>query len=334
MIELPGPVLVTGATGFIGGQLTARLIANGVRPRLLIRDPARLKPEILAAADLVVGDLADLAALHLAVRNIGTLFHCAANVNTWDRWENYLAANVDGVRHLLQAMEHEGAPRGRFVHLSSADVYGFPPLACDEGARSDGGTFAYGRSKALGEKEFREGAQRLNLSYVILRPTNVMGPHGQFIRRIGDELRSGLMLKIDHGRADCGFLYIDNLLDCMLWAATASAAAHECFNVSDPESVSWARFIADLRAGIDGRGVVLDLPYALADAAAMVLETPWRILRLQREPLLHRLLVRIFGRTCGHDTSRLAAAGAPRGGVGYAEAMRRSAAWYRETSAS
>ncbi|HTJ89025.1 MAG TPA: hypothetical protein VL356_02440, partial [Acidocella sp.] len=102
----------------------------------------------------------------------------------------------------------------------------------------------------------------------------------------------------------------------------------------DPEPVSWARFIADLRAGIGGRGVVLNLPYALADAVAMALETPWRILRLQNEPLLHRLLVRIFGRTCGHDTSRLAAAGAPLGRVGYAEAMRRSAAWYRENVVS
>jgi nucleoside-diphosphate-sugar epimerase len=330
MIELPGPVLITGATGFIGGQLAERLIGGGVRPRLLVRDPARLKPEIRAAADLVVGDLADLAALRLAVRNIGTLFHCAANVRTWDRWENYLTTNVDGMRRLLQAMEHEGVPRGRFVHLSSVDVYGFPPLSCHEKAPAEGGAFGYGRSKALGERELREGAERLNLSYVIFRPANVIGPHSQFVRRIGDELRSGLMLKIDHGRADFGFLYIDNLLDCMLWAATASAAEHECFNVSDPEPVSWARFIADLRTGIGGRGVVLDLPYALADALAVMFETPWRILRLQREPLLHRLLVRIFGRTCGHDTRRLAAAGAPLGGVGYAEAMRRSVNWYRE----
>jgi nucleoside-diphosphate-sugar epimerase len=334
MIELPGPVLVTGATGFIGGQLTERLIAGGVRPRLRVRDPSRLKPEILAAADLIVGDLADMAALRLAVRNIGTLFHCAANVNTWDRWVNYRAANIDGIRNLLQAMAHEGMPRGRFVHLSSVDVYGFPPLACHESAPADGGAFGYGRSKALGEQELREGAARLNLSYVILRPTNVIGPHGQFVRRIGDELRSGLMLKIDHGRADCGFLYIDNLLDCMLWAATASSAAHQCFNVSDPEPVSWARFIADLRAGIGGRGVVLNLPCVLADAVAMALEIPWRVLRLRNEPLLHRLLVRIFGRTCGHETSRLAAAGAPLGGVGYAEAMRRSAAWYRENFVS
>lgn len=334
MTELPKPILITGATGFIGGQLAERLIAAGIRPRLLVRNPSRLKPAVAAAADIVVGDLADLAALRVAVRNTSTIFHCAANVNTWDRWENYLTPNVDGVRHLLQAMEHEGVPRGRFVHLSSVDVYGFPPSACDEGARSDGGAFAYGRSKALGEKELREGAERLNLSYVILRPTNVVGPHSQFVHRMGHELQSGLMLKINRGRADFGFLYIDNLLDCMLWAASAATAEHECFNVSDPEPVTWARFITDFRTGIGGRGFVLDLPYFLANAAGMVIEAPSQMLGLRREPLLHRLLVRIFGRTCGHDTSRLAAAGAPIGAVGYSEAMRRSVAWYREAFVS
>ena len=93
---------------------------------------------------------------------------------------------------------------------------------------------AYGRSKALGEKELRDGAERLNLSYVILRLQMSFGPHSRFIHRIGHELRYRLMLKIDHGRAELGFLYIDNLLDCMLWAASAATAEHECFNVSDP----------------------------------------------------------------------------------------------------
>ena len=141
MTELPGPVIITGATGFIGGQLAERLIARGIRPRLLVRDSSRLKPAVAAAADIIVGDLSDLLALRMAVRDAGTIFHCAANVNTWDRWENYRTANVDGVQNLLHAIAQEGLPNGRFVHLSSVDVYGFPPQPCDEDAPSDGGAF-------------------------------------------------------------------------------------------------------------------------------------------------------------------------------------------------
>ena len=76
--DLSEPILITGATGFIKGQLAERLIATEIRPRLLVRNPSRLKPAIAAAADIVVGDLADLAALRAAVRNVGTIFHCAA----------------------------------------------------------------------------------------------------------------------------------------------------------------------------------------------------------------------------------------------------------------
>jgi nucleoside-diphosphate-sugar epimerase len=334
MNSLPHPIiLITGASGFIGGALARRFIASGLHPRLLVREPSRLDPAIQERCEIIVGDLADLAALRRAVSGAATVFHCAANVNTWDSWENYNATNVLGVRMLLKAIEQEKPPLSRFVHLSSVDVYGFPSTPCDENAPAHGGPFGYGRSKVLGEAELLDAAKRLDLSYVILRPTNVIGPRGQFICRVGDELRSGLMLKVDHGRVDAGFLYIDNLLDCMLWAAQAPQAERKCYNVRDPEAVSWSRFLADLRYGIAGRGVVLDLPFAVANAAAVVLEFAWRLLRLRREPLLHRLVVFMFGRTCAHDINLLASAGAPLGGVGYEEAMRRSIIWYQETTA-
>ncbi|HQT73200.1 MAG TPA: NAD(P)-dependent oxidoreductase [Acidiphilium sp.] len=327
------PVLVTGATGFIGGHLAARLRSMGARPRLIVRDASGLRSDLRDSADIITGDMAASDRLRQAVRGAGTIFHCAANVNTWDRWPAYAAANIAGIGNLLDAIAAERATPARLVHLSSVDVYGFPSEAAAEAAPATGGAFLYGRSKAAGEAVLREKAARLGVPTVILRPTNVIGPGSQFIRRIGDELRRGLMLTIDGGRADCGFLYVQNLIDCMIWAATAPAAIGRCFNVRDPASIGWDRFVRDLREGIEGRGIVINLPFHLADAAAMLAELPWRARLLRGEPLLHRLLVRIFGRTCGHDISALRDAGAPVGGVGYEEAMRRSIGWYREITA-
>jgi nucleoside-diphosphate-sugar epimerase len=331
-MNLAEPVLVTGATGFIGGHLAARLTGMGVQTRLLVRDAARLRPGLAAGAQVITGDLGSPDALRPAARGAGTIFHCAGNVNTWDRSEAYDAANVAGVRNLLQAIAAE-AQQPRLVHLSSVDVYGYPRAPATEADAADGGRFGYGRSKAAGEAVLRQQAPRLGLTPTILRPANVIGPHSQFISRIGDELRAGLMLSIAGGKADCGFLYIDNLIDGMLWAASAPAAAGRCFNIRDPETISWARFLRDLRAGIGGRGMVVNLPFGLADGAAAVAELPWRAGLLRGEPLLHRLLVRMFGRTCGHDAAALRDAGAPLGRVGYDEAMRRSIAWYRERAA-
>ena len=334
------PILVTGATGFIGAHLALRLLEQPAPRRplhLLVRDPQRLHPRLREAAEVLRGDLLDPASLRSAVRGCAGVFHCAANVATWDSAEAYHAVNVEGVRNLLQALQAQagqGSPLpARLVHLSTVDVYGYPAQPADESARCDGGAFGYGRSKAQGEALLREQATRMGLSWCVLRPTNVMGPHSPFIERIGAELRGGLMLLVDGGRADCGFLYVDNLVDCMLWAESAPQAHHGVFNVRDPVGVSWQRFVHDLRRGIGGRGVVLRLPYAVAEAGAQLLQAGHRALRLSGEPLLHPLLVRMFGRSCAHDTGRLQAAGAPLGRVGYEQAMQQGVAWFLQRQA-
>ncbi len=332
MSVLREPVLVTGATGFIGSRLSRRLLAQGCTLRVLVRDPARLDADLRRGAEVVSGDLADVPALLGAVRGAATVFHCAADVATWDRESNYRAANVDGVRNLFLAIEIADA-MPRVVHLSSVDVYGFPAQPADETCAAAGGPFGYGRSKAQGEGIVAARSRRLGLDCTILRPCNVMGPGSPFIARIGKELRAGLMLTVDGGRADCGFLDVDNLIDVLLWAATAPQAVGATFNVRDPVAVPWSRFVGDLRAAIAGRGVVLNLPLGLAAVAALLLQGPHLLLRLPGEPLLHPLLVRIFGSTCGHDIARLTAAGAPLGAVDYAESMRRAVAWLGTESA-
>ena len=333
MSALP-PTLVTGATGFIGQHLALRLIQTAQPMRLLARDPDRLHPTLRARAEVVIGDLTTPSSLAAAVAGVGTVYHCAANVSTWDRADHYRRVNVEGLSHLLGAIAASGMPMARFVHLSSVDVYGFPPQPCDENCPTHSAGFGYGDSKIAGEAVLREFAARTNLPFTILRPTNVIGPRSPFVQRIGDELRSGLMLTIDHGRADCGFLDVDNLIDAMVWAATADAAIGETFNVRDPQAVTWRRFVDDLRADIGGRGIVLDLPFAVADAAAAAVQAPYSLLRLRSEPLLHRLIVRIFGRTCGHDAGKLARAGCPVGRVPYAQAMQSAMSWYRQQAAA
>lgn len=322
------PILVTGATGFIGSHLAERLISQGKTVRLLVRNPQRLGIPLRMSTQLCAGDLEKPETLHAAVKDVEVVFHCAANVSTWDQPENYEKTNVAGLGHLLDAIADSDTLPRRFVHLSTVDVYGFPVNPCDESCPPRAPGFGYGDSKLRGEAVLRARAQGMTLPFVILRPTNVMGPRSPFIERIGHELRSGLMLTIHQGKVDAGFLYVDNLVDNMLWAADAPQAVGETFNVNDPAQITWQRFLQDFRHGIHGKGWTIHLPYGIANAAASVIESPYRWLGLRQEPLLHRLLVRIFGRSCGHSAAKLAAAGAPVGKVPYDQAMTQSIAWY------
>jgi nucleoside-diphosphate-sugar epimerase len=306
------------------------LAEGGCALRLLVRDPTRLAPSLRDKSEVIVGDLGDAHSLREAVRNVQVVFHCAANVHTWDSWQAYRDANVLGTQQLLQAIAEQNPTLTRLVHFSTVDVYGLPRHPCDERATLDGGGFGYGESKLRGETVVREFCGQAGIPYVILRPANVIGPGSQFIVRIGAALQSGIMLRVDGGRCNMGMLYIDNLIHRALWAAQATDALGQCFNVRDAYDVNWREFIERFRAGIDGRGIVLDLPYAAAAAIALALEQFHRAFLPRREPLLHRLLVRLFGRSCGHSAQKIRGASSLADEVGFEDAMARSIHWYLE----
>ncbi len=132
------------------------------------------------------------------------------------------------------------------------------------------------------------------------------------------------MLTIDKGQANAGFVYINNLIDYLLWAAQAKHAAFQCYNVRDNYDVNWAEFIESLRVLLNGRGLVLDLPFGIANGLAISVEKFYQLFLPNHEPILHRLLIRIFGRTCGHSAEKIRSDSGIVGKVGFDEAMRKS----------
>lgn len=322
--------LVTGATGFIGGHLARRLVEAGWRVSVLVRDPARLAPDLRERATIITGSLSDQAALDRAVAACEVVFHCAANAQSWDTDAAYREANVEGPANLVAAIARANPGLGRLLHVSTVDVYGFPETPCDETAAPREAGFGYGDSKLRGEALVRDGAARHGIPLTVIRPGNVIGPGSQFVARIGEALRSGLMIAVDGGRAHAGLIDVDNLCGDMIWAATSPEAAGQCYNARDPGDATWAAFNARLRGAIGGRGLVVSLPFGLADLAARAIEILYRVAP-SREPLLHRLLVRMFGRTCGHSAEKLLAARGGAGRIGFDETMRRSAEWYLGT---
>jgi dihydroflavonol-4-reductase len=116
-------VLVTGGTGFVGGLVLARLVAEGRPVRALVRRPADREQLPDPRVELALGDLGDEESLARAADGCAVVYHLAG-INQLclpDPAPLYLV-NVEGTRHLLQAARRAGVRR--VVHTSSAATLG------------------------------------------------------------------------------------------------------------------------------------------------------------------------------------------------------------------
>jgi len=324
-----GVCLLTGASGFIGGHLAARLVGVGYTVRCLVRAGSERSHLRELGVELVEGDLTDAPSLADATAGCSTVMHCAAMVSDWATVREIRRTNVEGTRNLLTACA--AASVERFVHVSSTDVYGHPGGARVEESYAPGG-FAnwYAQSKREAEAEVRRADA--SLATVILRPATVYGPGStEVVGEIARALRAGHMLLIDRGRAIAGLCYVENLIDAAMLALAKPEAVGRAFNISDGLPVTWRRFTDDLAAGLACGPARWSMPYRLASAIGFSLEHSYRLLRrctsLRTAPLLSRQAVQVLGvdQDFSNERARTALRWEPR--VSYAEGLRETLAW-------
>ncbi len=170
------PVLVTGATGFVGWHVARKLLERGERVRLLVRDPARVRE--LDGAEAITGDLRDPASLERAVAGCGAVYHVAADYRLWVRDPREMfASNVEGTRNVLDAARRAGVDC--VVYTSTVGCIGIPPGGVgDEGTRvsEQDMTGAYKLSKFRAERVALRFAEE-GFPVVIVNPTAPVGDH-------------------------------------------------------------------------------------------------------------------------------------------------------------
>jgi len=124
--------LVTGATGFIGGHIAQRLVAEGRHVRCLARPDSDTSLLERLGVEIAPGDLTSPRSLARAAAGCRHVVHCGALVSDWATADEIRRVNVEGTRNLLDASAVAAVER--FVHFSTTDVYGYPGgRAVDEG---------------------------------------------------------------------------------------------------------------------------------------------------------------------------------------------------------
>jgi NAD dependent epimerase/dehydratase len=185
-VELEGrQVLVTGAGGFIGAHLAARLVSEGARVRGFVRYNSRnergaldwLEPEIASEIEVVSGELRDVESVARAVRNAEVVFHLAAQIAIPYSYVNprdFLEVNALGSLNVAQASL--SAEVQRIVHVSTSEVYGSAqtvPITEDHPLEPQS---PYAASKVAADKLMDAYHRSFDLPLTIVRPFNTYGP--------------------------------------------------------------------------------------------------------------------------------------------------------------
>jgi nucleoside-diphosphate-sugar epimerase len=264
-------ILVTGATGFIGTQLSETLAKSGHQ----VRDTARsIAPNRSTTRELITFDLESANNLDHLTTGCDAIVHLAGRAhvmsdNPATSESLYLSANVDVTRRLAQSAARTGVKR--MILMSSVKVngesttIGSPFTSQDTPNPQD----PYGRSKAQAELALWDVTSTSELEGVVIRPPLVYGPgvRANFASLIGIVDR-GIPLPLGSIHNKRSFVSIDNLIDCIATAIQSSKAAGQTFLVSDGNDLSTPELIRSIATSLHKSPKLIPIPTALLRLAA------------------------------------------------------------------
>jgi len=326
-------VLVTGATGFIGGHLARYLVAQGHHVRALVRHkgPAQSSGfvEGLAGAgvELAFGDVTDPEPVRAAVDGVEAIFHLAAVRDVWGAPESvYQRVNVKGTRHLLDAAAE--ADVRRFVYCSSVGVARYPGnLQADETlpfCKPTSQVF-YHRTKAQAER------MALDARAVVVRPVITYGPQdGEgFVTRLIKLLAQGQPVWVGNGRNHVDLVYIDDLVLGM-YTALVQGTAGRVYILSGTAPVQVRALVDKICKLVEARAPRICVPASFAHMAGWGMETLYRIARWEQSPFITRDKVATLAVDRGFSHARASRELGYQPQVDYDEGLRRTLAWIQE----
>lgn len=280
------PVLVTGATGFLGSHLLPLLLEGGEAVRVLSRQPV---PDLSArGVEVVVGDVVSGAGLDAALDGALRVFHLAGRVSRDpDAAASLQQVHVDGTRRLAEAARRAGVERILLVSTSGTTAVSREPEPdCDETAPVPIeliGRWPYYRSKWLQERALLADAG--DIEVVIVNPSLLLGPGDERLSSTEDVLRflSGQVSVIPPGGL--------NFVDVRDAAAGVLAAMAKGRNgqryLLGGHNWSFAEFFARLGEVSGAPGPRVRLPRGLYTAGALLTEEVAR--QVGREPAIDRI---------------------------------------------
>ncbi len=255
--------MITGASGFIGRRLRARLESSGIEV-IALRRAASPSP---SAGRSAVVDYADVQGLTELMRQEQPerIFH-VAGATKGVSYEDFQRANVMPTQNLLRALKAAEHTPSRFVLVSSLAAYG-PSSPERPHAESDprAPVEHYGKSKA----EAEEVVETSGVPYTIIRPGGVYGPGDVDYFELFKSVERGFNVFFGNRDRQFSAVYVDDLIDAILAASQSPNSRDQGYFICDGTPVSWGQFQEVIVKVSERKVRELNLPEFLVGLAAI-----------------------------------------------------------------
>ena len=269
-------VFVTGAKGFVGRALTARLREQGVQVCGVDTTAAPLD-------DVVEGDIGEPGKWQSKAKGCDLVVHTAAVVSNALDFNTTWRINVLGTKHAIDAAVLGGA--SRFVHISSIRAFSdldFPDGVDEEyPVRTDGNPYV--DTKIAGEQVALQAHSEERVQVSVIRPGDVYGPGSRPWTLLPIELiKKNRFLLPKMGNGIFSPVYIDDLVDGLLLAASRPEAIGQVFTMTGGQAVTCKEFFG-YYCRMLGKGGPIVVPTPVAIAGSRIVSTISKISRTQTE---------------------------------------------------
>ncbi|MBI9076459.1 MAG: NAD-dependent epimerase/dehydratase family protein [Desulfatibacillum sp.] len=288
-------VLITGASGFIGGALVQANLARGhhVRAFHLPNDPEKNVLEKLDV-EAFAGDITDLESVMEAAQGMDIIFHCAAVVTDWAPQSLFEKVILKGTENVCKAAVAAGV--SRLVDLSTNDVFGTDEsVVMIESMPLSPWNEPYADYKIQAEEIVWKYHREHGLPATMVYPCWVYGEGDKtFVPHLADAILKKEMI---FWRKDALVwpTYIENLTDLLMLISEDVRAVGNGYLVHDGESTTLQEFCAGIALALGAPPPTRHIPYAVAYGVAVVMEWVWKALKKPNRPLLTTYTVKNLG---------------------------------------
>ncbi len=293
----PRSILVTGVSGFVGFKLAKRLLAQGCKVSGICRTK---RPDIEElGVEMIYADLADTPTIRAACEGKDTVFHVAAKVGIWDKYQDFQAANVEGTQAIINGCRDFEVKK--LVYTSTPSVVFNGRSIAGQNESLPYGTdipCAYPTTKVIAEKAVL-AAHDLppgHLKTVALRPHLIWGNDDpNLVPRVLDRARAGKLRIVGDGENRVDLTHVDNVVDAHLQAEAALERSEnnpggKAYFISNGEPVKLWDWINELLEKHDVPQIHRRISLPNARRVGATMETLWKLLRLKGEPPMTRFV--------------------------------------------